>query len=219
LEYAVIKTFLSAAFAVAIAATLATPADAADTMARLSSAKLAAMLTGAGATDVKVHPPSNGLEFVTFNDGNGPASFVLGECAADGCEVLQMMIFYTKEDVKDFSLATINSYNAGNLNAQAAFMPSGELALMRLFVTTGGVTEANIMANVVIFLQSPDALATHIKDQKVASTATPATAAPVSASPASGVQAGIAVQGPRLKKLNVFDILSKQPAFPTRRLP
>lgn len=211
------KTLLSAAFA--LTAVMSTPLHAAETLPRLSPAKMAAMLTAAGATKVVIATPSNGVEFITFDDGNGPALFALGDCTPEGCEILQMMIFYDTETAKTYSLATLNAYNADNLNAQAALMPSGELALMRMLVTTGGVTEENIMAHVAIFLQAPGHFAKTLADQKIAAADVPATVTPVVGVPAAGVQAGIAMRNPRLKKLNLFEIVSKRAAGLTRKLP
>lgn len=210
------KIVLSAIAAFAFAAASIVPASAADTMARLSSAKMSALLTAAGATQVEVSKPENGIELVKFNDGTGTVNLVMSQCAADGCEVMQMTIFFDKEESKTVSLATVNSFNAKVLNAQAALLSSGELALIDLFVTTGGVTEENVMANVVVFLQSPKLLADHLKSENIASNATPATVTPASSTPATGILAGIATQGPRLKNLNVIELLAAR--TPGRKL-
>ncbi|MEQ1863389.1 MAG: YbjN domain-containing protein [Micropepsaceae bacterium] len=206
---------LSAAAAFAMTAASILPASA-DTLARVSPAKMAALLTAAGATQVEVAKPQDGIELVKFNDGTGTVNLVLSQCNADGCEVMQMTIFFDKEESKTVSLATVNSFNAKVLNAQAALLSSGELALIDLFVTTGGVTEENVMANVVIFLQSPKLLADHLKSENIASNAVQPTVTPASATPATGILAGIATQGPRLKNLNVIELLAAR--SPGRKL-
>lgn len=209
------KFLLSAAVAVAMATATTAPASA-DTLARLSTAKIAALLKAAGATEVEIAKPKDGVELVSFNDGTGTVNFVMSQCIADGCEVLQMTIFFEKDEAKTVSLATVNAFNAKVLNAQAALLPSGGLALIDLFITTGGVTEENIMANVAIFLQSPALLSEHLNSERIASNTTPATVTPASATPTTGILAGISTQGPRLKNLNVIELLAAR--SPGRKL-
>ena len=214
------KTFLSAAFAFAIAALSSTPLYAASSSAliarALTSAKISALLKASAATQMETTKPSDGVELVYFNDGHGTVNFVLSDCTADGCGVMQMTIFFDKEESKNMSLATINSFNAKVLNAQAAQLPAGELGLVDIFVTSGGVTEENIMANVSIFLQAPVLLAEHLGSADIVSNAVQPTVMPASATPATGIHAGIATQSPRLKNLNVIELLAAR--TPARKL-
>lgn len=213
------KAFLAAALALAIAAALTTPVSAADAvMKRLSSAKLSAILTAAGGKEVEVTKPKDGIEVVTFNDGQGPVDFVLSDCTSDGCQAMQMSILFDRDESKKIPLATVNSYNAKILNAQAALLPEGNLLLADLFVTIGGVTEDSLKENISIFLQAPQLLAEHIRSQTTVSNSVPATVMPASATPTAGIQVSIATQGPRLRNLDVLELLTARPNRVLRHL-
>ncbi|MCE9521187.1 MAG: YbjN domain-containing protein [Alphaproteobacteria bacterium] len=209
------KFLLSAAFAAVTLA--ATPAIAADALImRLSSLKLSAVLIAMGAKEVAVKRDSADLEFVSFNDGNGPVDFALSECNADGCQSLQMFILYDLTESKKISLATLNSFNGKYLDAQVAQLEDGAVIMSDLFVTTGGVSEDNLKENISIFLNAPRVFATHLKEQKIASNAVQAQ--PVGMTPAMTVQTGIATQRPRLQNAKILQILSRPNRRPGRPL-
>lgn len=217
------KSFKSAAVAIAAAAAVFLPfeASAADAlMTRLTSQRLSTMLQAAGATQIEVTKPKEGIEAVSFNDGKGTVDFIMSECTSDGCETLQMMILFEKDAAKPYSVAGVNSYNGKVLNAQAAVLADGKLLLADLFVTLGGVTEANIKANFGIFLQAPYLLAEHLGTQNIVSAPAPqGGATPVAAPVTPTVQAGIALQSPRIRNMDIVEWLAARPNRQLQKLP
>lgn len=179
------RKFVLAAAAVAATAVFSTQANAAGLMTKMTSQGLSDMLTAAGATEVKITKPEAGVEIVSANDGSGTMNFVLLNCAADGCPSLQMTAMFNKDD--RFTLAAVNGYNYSYLNAHASLSPSGEVLLVRHFVSLGGVTEDNLKANIAIFALSPDQFSKHILSQVTASLDKP-TMKPASAEPAKALK-------------------------------
>jgi hypothetical protein len=203
------------------AAALALPVGAADALiTRLSSQRLSSVLLGMGAKDVEITKPKDGIEVVSFNDGTGIEDFVLSDCTADGCQTLQMTIVFDPEEGKPFSIASVNGYNGKVLNAQAAVTPEGRLLLADLFVTNGGVTEANLKENIGIFLQAPDLLARHMSTANIASANPPAgSTVPVTTVAAPKVEAGIARQELRGRDMDMIQSLLARPNRKPRHLP
>lgn len=156
-------------FAAAIAAAVALapmPAAAAELMTHLTSKFISESLTAIGATQVEVKKPEPGVEIVSFNDGSGPVDFVLMNCTAEGCTTLQMNTTYDKDP--RFTIEAVNSFNKSMLNVQTVFLDDGAVALRRLFVTNGGVTEANYQINANIFFVAPKEFEKHIAERTVA---------------------------------------------------
>jgi hypothetical protein len=155
------------AAAVAVAVALAPmPAAAAELMTHLTSKYIADSLTSIGATKVEIKKPEPGVEIVSFNDGSGPVDFFLMNCTAEGCTTLQMSTAYEKDP--RFTLEGVNAFNNTMLNVQAVFLDDGGVALRRLYVTNGGVTEANYQFNANIFFAAPAGFEKHIADRTVA---------------------------------------------------
>jgi Putative bacterial sensory transduction regulator len=211
-----VRKFVLLAIVVAATAVSSTGALAADVITRLTSERLSNVLKAGGATEIQVTKPEAGVEIVNFNDGSGMVNFVLLDCTAEGCGTLQMSILFDND--ARFTPAVLNGYNATYLNAQAALMTSGKVALMDLFVTAGGVTEDNLKANIVIFLQSPSLFEKHLASQVTASLDTKGAAKPVAATtdvPAKKLSFG--AQPPA--KFDVMKWIDTQSKFPARRLP
>lgn len=190
------KSFLLAA-AFAAAAFASAPAQAADILTALTSQRLTAMLQAAGATQIATEKPQDGVEIVTFNDGNGGVNLILLDCQAGSCPTLQMSVAFEK-DAK-YTLTALNGYNATYLNAQAAVLPNGNVVLARLYSTLGGVTEDNLKANLAIFLQAPTVFENHINAQVTAAVDTKGAPAPVAATTdiRSLLKLGFEQQAPR----------------------
>jgi hypothetical protein len=201
------------------AAISATSAFAAD-MTRISSQQLSDMFKAAGATKIEVTKPEEGVEIVSFDDGNGMIDFVLMNCKSDGCATLQMTIAFEKDD--RFTLSAINSYNAKILNAQAAQQKSGHVTLVKLYVPGGGVTEENLKLNIAIFLKAPELFVKHVQEQVTVSLNQPGAVTPTEIKPTA------AATQPRSLELGVaapvtgeFDVVAwrQKTNRPARRLP
>jgi hypothetical protein len=206
------KSLLAALAAASVLASA--PASAADLMTGLNSDRLSAMLTAAGATQVQVNKPEAGVEIVSFNDGVGTVDFLLMNCAADGCPTMQMVAVFEKD--ARFTLQAINAYNSKVLNAQAAVMSDGNVALMGLFVFNGGVTEDNLKFNMAIFLGAPELFTNHILSQVTAAADAKGAAQPVAAQ-ASPLTMGVETQ--TLPPARSLDVLKWLDAKPKRKLP
>jgi hypothetical protein len=205
------KSLFAAVFA---ATTVLTPASAAEMMTGITSDGLSALFKAAGAATVEVTKPEAGVEIVSVSDGTSAVDLILMSCAATGCPTIQMVTVFNKDP--RFTLEAINSYNAKVLNAQAAVMPSGDVALMGLYVFNGGVTEDNLKFNLVIFLQSPELFTNHILSQVTAAADTKGKAQPVAAQ-ASPLTMGIETQ--TLPPARSLDVLKWLDAKPKRKLP
>lgn len=207
------KSILLAVVAAATAFA-STPAYAQEVFARLTSDRLTTILKASGATEIETTKPEAGVEVVSFNDGTGTVNFVLLDCAADGCGILQMSIIFEKDE--RFTLSALNSFNATYLNAQAAVMPSGNIGLNQLYLPGGGVTENNLRLNLAVYLESPSLFEKHIQTQVTASVDTkPGAAQPVTAPKTLtlGVDAPLTAAKPK------FDVTKYLPAKPARRMP
>ncbi|MBP6013705.1 MAG: YbjN domain-containing protein [Alphaproteobacteria bacterium] len=169
------RRFLAAvaAFALLVSA----PASAADVVDRITPAKLGEILKAMTGKDVEFSKGDDGTEIVSVNTGNGYDDFIMDKCTAQGCTEIQMTCFFNKDD--RLTLAAVNAFNGSSLNAQAALKPNGNVYLYRLFVTEGGVTEANVRANIEIYMVADDIFLQTLDTQKVASL--PPAGVPVSA--------------------------------------
>jgi hypothetical protein len=174
--------------AVAAACLLPTQAFAADTVANLTSDKLAKILSAATGKEGKITKPEAGVEVVTIRETDGADyDYVLSECTAQGCPDLQMNMFFNKDD--SFNLGLVNSYNGKALNASAFLSPENRVYLVRHVVLQGGVTEENIKANIKIFLAAPDLFIEHVASQQTASAAPGVTPVAAPTSPFAGTPA------------------------------
>lgn len=142
------------------------PAGAAQLMTHLTSKYVSESLKSIGATQIEVKKPEPGVEIVSFNDGSGPVDFFLMNCTAEGCTTLQMSTVYEKDP--RFTLEAVNSFNNTMLNVQAALLDDGGVALRRLYVTNGGVTEQNYQFNANIFFSAPEGFEKHLAARTVA---------------------------------------------------
>lgn len=209
------RKFILLAVVAAATAFASTPAYAQEVFGRLTSDRLTTILTAAGATEIATTKPEAGVEVVTFNDGTGTVNLVLLECTAEGCSTLQMSIIFDKDE--RFTLHALNGFNATYLNAQAAIMPNGNIALNQLYLPGGGVTDDNLRLNLAVYLQAPALFEKHIQSQVTASVDTkPGAAQPVTASKALTIGVDAPLLAAAKSKFDVTKWLSTKPG---RRIP
>ena len=119
-----------------------------------------------------------------------------------------------------FNLAVVNGFNGKYLNAQASLTPDGRVYLVRLFVTTGGVTEANVKANIDVFTKAPGLFVQHVLSQATASAKeADGSTKQVAAENKPGVEVGIGTQSARLRELKLIELLNSMPNRHGRDLP
>lgn len=179
----------------------ATPASAADVMQTITSDKLAEILTAMTGKKAEIAKPEAGVEVVTYTD-NGDRDFIMSECTAKGCAIVQMTMFFNKD--ASFNLAGVNGYNSQNLNAQAFLTPDNRVYLVRLYLTIGGVTEENLKANISLYLRAPGVFIEHLSSQSTAATGT----GPVTVAAPAAVSAGTGTQASEPQRLRMIERLT-----------
>ncbi len=177
--------------AAAVAALTTAPVSAADLMTRLAPEKMVAIVTAATGKPAELVKNDQGDPVVSVNTGNGYDDFILGRCDAQGCADIQMTCFFEKDP--KLTLAAVNAFNYKYVNAQGSVGPDGKTYLVRSMVVEGGVTEANIKANLALYFAAADLLVDVANTQQTA--AIPSGGVPVSAM-APGAASGVASRIP-----------------------
>ena len=157
---------LLAAIAAAIFFLAPVSATAADNITRLTPEKLSQIVETLAGKKPEIDLSDKSSPTVSIDTGNGSDFFILSQCTEQGCLDIQMLCFFDKDP--RYTLAAVNSYNGAFVNAQATLTTDGKVYLVRDYLVEGGVSEANIIANIQTYDAADDVFIEHMKKQETA---------------------------------------------------
>ena len=167
------RRFLSAIAALALAAaSLPAPAQSADTanITAFTVENVSSIITEVGGTKIEVNKDAD-VTFINFELGGHTYSYSIRTCdispEVPGCLGLLMAIGYGMEP--PYSLETFNGFNQVFPLVTAVKIDSKTLAFGRYVFSAGGLTRNNIAANMGLVIGAPQAFASYLKSQVIAS--------------------------------------------------
>jgi hypothetical protein len=180
-----------AALSCGVSLLLASPAAAAGSqlITQFNEANVRQALVEVGATDIEfARDRSDNTPLMYFTTEGLNYIFVFQSCQEGPCRALNMTVSF-EPGSEPYPLSLANGFNEYRAAATAVVHSDGGLKLNRYLVAREGITFANFVVNLRMFLRMPAQLREYIEQRPVA-------ALPGSAVPASGTIAPMPSQTP-----------------------
>jgi hypothetical protein len=138
-------------------------------IAEFNEANVREALAEVGATDIEfTRDQRDNTPLMHFSEGGRNYTFVFNACSRGPCRALNMTISF-EPGPEPYPLSLANGFNEHRAFATAVVHGDGWLKLNRYLVAAEGITFANFVLNVRIFMGMPDQLREYMAGRPVAS--------------------------------------------------